>query len=351
MRTALFIMFFFTFNTITSQNLIRNSSFEEYNDTLLNYTRDASEGFDSFVKHENSPSTQLIGSVIPPWFCYNTADYYNYNSTFIKTYDINNITYTVNTFGVPENLLGYSIPKEGNYYAGFISYKGNQSQWYLDWKEYIYQQLETPLQPGKTYCLNFWVKLASCSNYATKQVGALFSATLPSMASTYYINAQPQIENNNTYIADTLNWTLVQDCFVADGGEQYIIIGNFNTNANTDKTFLGNNPHCSQCCNPFSYYYIDDISLSINNNTTNMFESTENLSMIDLYPNPTSDKVIINKNTHKNVFVIITNIVGKEILKTNTQKEIDISTLEKGIYFVDIYIDKEKITTKKIIKE
>jgi hypothetical protein len=44
-------------------------------------------------------------------------------------------------------------------------------------------------------------------------------------------------------------------------------------------------------------------------------------------------------------------VLGKEALVENYNNEIDISALEKGIYFLSLYQNNRLIITKKVIKE
>ena len=71
-----------------------------------------------------------------------------------------------------------------------------------------------------------------------------------------------------------------------------------------------------------------------------------------LYPNPNNGKFKINYNTTNRTDIEIFNILGEKILtKTNsiqTTNEIDISNVQKGIYFVKIG-DGNSVHTKKII--
>ena len=79
----------------------------------------------------------------------------------------------------------------------------------------------------------------------------------------------------------------------------------------------------------------------------------DDLSMensIKVYPNPAQDKVFIQTITNsEGLTVSIYNTVGKRLLTINNQKEIDISMLPQGIYFLNVESD-GKVTAKKIIK-
>lgn len=69
---------------------------------------------------------------------------------------------------------------------------------------------------------------------------------------------------------------------------------------------------------------------------------------IYLHPNPSSDFVHI-KGTDKELEIVVTDLLGKQIIKEQVSKKIDISTLEKGIYIVNL-TDGINSTTHKIIK-
>jgi hypothetical protein len=85
-----------------------------------------------------------------------------------------------------------------------------------------------------------------------------------------------------------LNATQIQGCFAAIGGEQYVIIGNFNSNANTDTIYTGtNNPIPSDP--QYAYYYIDDVTL-IDQSTVGLDELSNGNSMT-VYPNPANEKI------------------------------------------------------------
>ena len=132
-------------------------------------------------------------------------------------------------------------------------------------REYVQSQLTTPLQAGKTYCFSMVVKsrvggagnvLSSCDgigawfhnqgfiNIQTMNGGAQF------LGAGSTINATPQVTNpaGNMIGASCVT---VTGTFCAQGGEDRIVIGNFNTDANT------------QMSGPWSsnYMYIDDVAL------------------------------------------------------------------------------------------
>ncbi len=319
---ALLIVLVFLFKNNISQNLINNGSFENYTNIDCTYG-----GFDN----GNPPYNHVVDN----WIAISTPDYFS--STCTNTYT-----------GVPKNLFGYSQSKNGIGYAGISFYqKGNET------KEYIHQQLSSPLFGGTIYCISFFVSRSERSTYAVKNIEVYFSNSLPSMPNGYYIVATPQITKQNIFINDTVNWTQIQGCFTAIGGEQYMTIGNFNSNSNTDTLFIGtNNP--IPFYGDFSYYYIDDITL-IDQSTVGVNELGVS-TKISMHPNPNNGSMILDydlgnySNAKVNLFDITGKIINsyklsdtKGILQMNEQD------LNNGVYFYSILVGEKTIKTDKIV--
>ena len=231
LKYILVLLLGFGYYNSNSQNLIANGSFE-------NYTSPIDCGAGGFANYSTFP----VNHVVDNWDGYQSPDYFN---SFCNP----------GGFNVPYSYFGYSNAKNGSAYAGLVVYaKGGYD------KEYVYQQLTQPLQSGKVYCLSFYVNRADRFTYAIKNIGALFTNNLQTTTNIYEINAIPQIQNLSNIITDTTNWTQIQGCFTANGGEQYITIGNFTTNYNTD-TLNTNSTNLAPGRETTSYYYIDDITL------------------------------------------------------------------------------------------
>lgn len=73
-----------------------------------------------------------------------------------------------------------------------------------------------------------------------------------------------------------------------------------------------------------------------------------------LYPNPASQSVTVNWNGKHTANIIITDITGKHMLTNrvapNSTKQMDISTLTKGLYFVTVECNGQKTTQKLLIQ-
>ena len=77
-------------------------------------------------------------------------------------------------------------------------------------------------------------------------------------------------------------------------------------------------------------------------------ELTGSGTSIIIYPNPTKD--ILNIDTRLDVDVEVYDLLGKQIIKKQNTKRIDVSPLSPGIYNMIIIYDKMR-WNKKLIKE
>jgi gliding motility-associated-like protein len=168
--------------------------------------------------------------------------------------------------GVPANILGNEPANTGSGYAGIILYEGFaltgcQSLFGSGWREYVEGTLTTPLVAGETYCVSFYISLADNVKFATRHIGVYFSPTLvdincATVGAASHLPFTPQLVYGGPEITITNGWQRLQWDYTAAGGEQYIIIGNFNDDAGT--TYIcANEP----AFNPYAYYYIDDVSV------------------------------------------------------------------------------------------
>ncbi len=80
-----------------------------------------------------------------------------------------------------------------------------------------------------------------------------------------------------------------------------------------------------------------------------------NANGIKISPNPATDVLNIDISTSlditKELSVKITDILGKELVLTDYQNQINISPLDTGIYFVSILQGNKTLVTKKVIKQ
>jgi len=169
---------------------------------------------------------------------------------------------TIPNNSVPYNggNAGYQYPRTGQGYVWsdlFFEF------FFVNGRTYLQTKLITVLQTGKCYYGEFWVSLVNNSKFAINNIAMLLTDTSVKVNDGYpmgigLIPANPQVFNyGNSVIQDTLNWVKISGVFVAQGGEEYITIGNFKDDINTTKLIVYT---ASDGINKSSYA-IDDIYL------------------------------------------------------------------------------------------
>ncbi|MEP6645647.1 MAG: gliding motility-associated C-terminal domain-containing protein [Saprospiraceae bacterium] len=183
----------------------------------------------------------ILGPMVcPPWVNGNftSADYFNVCSTAPQS-------------GVPTNFQGFQVPHSADAYTGIWLKSGVPPDY---WFEYIEAPLLTPLVAGHGYYVSFYVSLPE-KFCALSHIGAYFSQNLVMHPSQGVIDVIPQVESNTGWLNDTINWMLIEGCFIAQGGEQYITIGNFRSYSNTPLEM------CPSILMVTTYYFIDDVTV------------------------------------------------------------------------------------------
>lgn len=197
-----------------------------------------------------------------PWF--QPVFYNGTNSLGASSSDLFNYCSIDPLSQVPFNGVGYQNAKSGVGYAGIVFLYDSILSSNLNYREYIEVKLNSKLKADSKYCLSFYVSLANYVKYATSRIGAYFSRdSLIQRDPDFYklfkpFNLIPQVENPyGNIIIDTTNWVLIRGEFMSQGGEQFLTIGNFYDNPQTDYlTVLPIWP-----VEYAAYYYIDDVSL------------------------------------------------------------------------------------------
>ncbi len=294
-KLIFYCLFFST--TGFCQNLVDNWSFEDTIPCIAN----------PFIG---------IPETAPPW------------KSYMQSPDFWSLTYCGG--GMP---FGFQIPKSGSSLVGIGVYDSLNS--FLN--EVFGQELGDSLISGHTYCVSFYVSLAEISQYGIDKLGALFTSFEPDPAFLSTFTAIPQVENpSGQIITDTLNWIQISGSFIAQGGEKYISLGNFNALGNFQFAAVPYSTPTSA-----SYYYFDNISVI--DCTVGLDENSE--MAFNIFPNPieTGEYLEIQfKNlTIETYNVSIYSLDGKLLLLKSSQdvfnNELIIPiNLEPGFYAVTI---------------
>lgn len=305
---------FSTMNSLAQVNLVPNYSFEYY-DTCP------------------STSTQIYHAI--PWFqplqVWGSSDYFN---------ECEN----TGSVSVPYNGFGFQPAKSGVAYSGIIMF------YPVFYREFIEIKLSDSLIKDKKYCVSFYVSLANGSNTAINTMGCLFTPDSFLLDSNNQeILLIPHVENTDSIITDTMNWVLISGEFIANGGEQFLTIGNFRNDSNTNFVQV-------QGSGVFAYYYIDDVSVTLCD-TTSIDEFKNEEFKLNIYPNPAIGMVTITSNgdalslSKGGDEIVISDITGRKI-KTiqHFQNTVNLSTEEiaPGIYYISLYRKGNLLATEKL---
>lgn len=165
-------------------------------------------------------------------------------------------------FGVPFNFKGSQEASSGNGYLGLYFYALN------DYREYAQLNTTKTLREKYPYKLSFKVSLAEASTLALKKMSIVMTNTKVRMpnSATLTTSRMDLVEGLMVHevplkadrsMADKDGWITLTAEFEAKGFENQLLIGNFNTNNDTQLLSKGS----AVLSSDFSYYFVDDLAL------------------------------------------------------------------------------------------
>jgi hypothetical protein len=310
---------FFVSLSVGGQNLVPNPSFEEYEDCPF-----------STGALENSSESWESWSFSPDLFheCSNDLDGFA---------------------GVPDNAWGWQEPITGDAYAGVFTYTYNG----LNIREYMAAPLNEALEVGQEYYLMFYTSMydggEKAINWcATNHIGLRFFLN-PEY--DHQINAfSPDNFAHLDYsevLTDTLTWTKVEGYFTADEAYNWVAIGNFFTDENTELLPLNSNSTCS------GIYYIENICVGLSPSDCDYLvglEAAINERTIEIFPNPAAEYILIQLDQKSTFTYSVYSICGSQVLPPETviesSHQIDVSHLPRGVYILSVRINNQTINHK-----
>lgn len=236
------ILLFFLIGIIVniySQNLLNNGDFEIYNECPTKYLSRK-----KFLPFWFSPT--LDG----------TPDYFN--------------KCTRANANIPRNFAGVQNTISGVGYVGIIvvSFPSGYR------REYIATEFTSKLEKDKRYCIKMYISLADYSKYAISQISVYFSKKKPDMLTKKILPYHPQVSFQKEYFDNMEDWIFLCDTYIAEGGEKYLVIGNFEDKyplwpgAQKHVMYdylkskkMGMSGYKKSLIAETAYYYIDNVSL------------------------------------------------------------------------------------------
>jgi Secretion system C-terminal sorting domain len=322
LRTRLTFVFFFALIPIgNAQNLVPNPSFEQYItcpqlsgwvDSLVAWSsyRGSPEAFNSCATNQSSG----VG------------------------------------MSVPQNSWGYQYAASGQGYCGMYVMQLP----YVDAHEFIGCQLLSPLAIGTKYFVSMKIHLAddtSKVDIASNAIGIRFYDTDYSVWNAPIDNFY-HIKSDSIH-SDSLDWFRIIGSFIPDTAFQYMAIGNFLYDSNTDTTYIGSGLG-------ISYYLVDDVAVSTDSiiAATVSAENSDIPSQFQIFPNPAMTEFSIEGTSglSSHAFINIYNSSGVLAFNTSIDQstdliKIDRNDLPSGLYFVRIVDGNRIVFNEKIILE
>ncbi|HLG35010.1 MAG TPA: gliding motility-associated C-terminal domain-containing protein [Bacteroidia bacterium] len=215
-------------SALAAQNLVPNYSFEMY-DTCPNTSSQIR--YSQYWFQPNGPPTFT-------WQATSSSDYFNVCGT--------------TGAGIPSNFAGFQFARTGNAYTGIAF------SWFAPVptaREYLEVGLISSLTNNKKYCGGYYVSRGEGFRNACDRQGMYFDTDSVFYFSPSYapLIRNPQVENTvGNVVTDTVNWVLIKGAFIAQGGERFVLLGNFRDVPSTT-TILISSGFAG------AYYYIDDV--------------------------------------------------------------------------------------------
>ena len=143
----------------------------------------------------------------------------------------------------------------------------------------------------------------------------------------------PQLDGLGSFLADTLAWLEVSALYEAQGGEQYLVLGNFHDDATTEVLDLDTASFLAD-----TYFYIDAVSLV----PVPIACSALGTAPIDapvrlVYPNPVNDELFLSDVVP--VHFCIRTLAGHTVKTGTGTGSVTVAELPAGMYFLELFED------------
>ncbi len=257
---------------------------------------------------------------------------------------------------VPNTPTGFHQAHSGVGMTGVYNYVDTNNSGWPDYREYIGTQLITPLVIGEKYYISFFLSFGQVlsANLQSNKIGSdklgMKFSTIP-----YSETVIPTLNNfahlfTDSIYTDTAQWVKISGSFIADSTYNYLMLGNFFDEANTDTLYFGGTNYFTFS----SYYFLDDICVStdsiFNDTWTGLIAHEQDKLHLNVYPNPAEELMNIEALTDIDEVYLI-NTLGQIVYQMkyeNTKKiQVDVSHFPKGIYTLRLNA-KNDFFTKKI---
>lgn len=238
--------------------------------------------------------------------------------------------------GVP---LGNQVPRSGDFMAGLWG-----SQTGSPTREYIQARLLEPLIEDSVYCVEMYVLRIETSPLAINRFGIMLSEdsltdySISTVLSGGILLSSPTDE----FLTDTEEWMQLSWIYEAEGGEEYITLGNF---WEEDELEYLSVPGTESF--PLAYYHVDDVYI-VECPPTSVIE--ENLS-ISIGPNPVMDILRVVSSGTQMTWRLFS-LYGRLLQRGNFFQEgiISMGDLPSSLYILELTDASGAIRVERVLK-
>lgn len=239
--------------------------------------------------------------------------------------------------GVP---LGSQAPRTGDFMIGLWGSQLNSPT-----RDYIQSRLLAPMVEDSNYCIEMYVLRIESSPLAINRFGVQLSQDSLYNFSTSSVLLGGLLLSNpvDEFLTNAENWMRLSWDYRAQGGEQFITLGNFWTESELEYVDVeGTNAF------PVAYYHVDDVSVI----QCVAASLTEEHIVVSIGPNPVSDYLQVSLGTEPVEWFIYSldgRVVRNGVLKCTGS--IDFQELSSSMYILELRGKSGKSLTTTICKK
>ena len=150
---------------------------------------------------------------------------------------------------------GFMFAQEGTRHAGAYFWDGPSPNSYV--RDFLMAELSEPMAAGTSYAVSLWYASRRPHQYGVDHIGVWFGPDAIHEDTIGPMSLIPQVrltDPNHTYMGESEVWTQLMDTVVAQGGERWLVIGNFDPVGQVDGSLVNPDGLYGTC-----YYYIDGV--------------------------------------------------------------------------------------------
>ncbi|MBP6310680.1 MAG: hypothetical protein KA408_00305 [Flavobacteriales bacterium] len=233
-------------------------------------------------------------------------------------------------YSVPNSTVGFQQSVQGKAYVGIFLWIENVL---TDWREYIEVELMSELQAGECYRFHMYANLADFSGRTTDALGVHFYPDSVLRNDPYPPGEVPHLALSSGTYLDREEWTVLEGEYTAAGGERFLMIGNYEWNAQTSTEVVPGGPANT---GNFVYCLVDSVTLTpcVQTSIQDPFLSDNEEPII---VNVQDGRIVMHGSMGANAVYSITDQMGKQVAQGACSDQfISTARFVPGIYFLEV---------------